>query len=118
VSNASEQQLHVLHVTPGLGPGGMELAMARVICGLTAGGGSRHSVCCLKGEPLVADRFPPSTEVHCMHAGSTDPLLPLHLRALIDRLRPTVIHSRNWSVVSDECQVTARQRRRGYVCSQ
>ena len=29
--------VHVLHVVPGLGPGGMELAMARVITGLTGG---------------------------------------------------------------------------------
>ena len=59
--------VHVLHVVPGLGPGGMELAMARVITGLT-GGEMRHSVACLKGEAEVADRMPPETYIRCLHS--------------------------------------------------
>ena len=39
---------HILHIVPGIGPGGMELTMARVISGLT-GDGMRHSIACLKG---------------------------------------------------------------------
>jgi len=92
--------IHVLHVVPGLTPGGLELAMARVIRGL-GGPQMQHSVVCLKGEPVIRDRFDPSVPIYCMHTGSNDPRLPLQLRQLVQQVRPTVIHARNWSAWPD-----------------
>lgn len=94
------KKLHVLHVVPGLLPGGMELTMARVVSGL-ANGRMRHSVACLKGQPEIADCLPPSVDIHCMHARPNEPGLPRRLAGLIRRVRPTVIHARNWGAWPD-----------------
>jgi len=88
-------QNHVLHVVPGLHPGGMELAMARVIGRLT-GDGMRHSIACLKGDASIADRLPAETDIHCLHSRPNEPQLPSRLGRLIRMIRPTVIHARNW----------------------
>ena len=91
---------HVLHVVPGLGPGGMELTMAHVISGLT-GDGMRHSIACLKGEPEIADRLPEATAIYCFHARPNELQLPFRLARLVQKLRPDVIHARNWGAWPD-----------------
>ncbi len=93
-------QTHVLHVVPGLLPGGMELAMARVISGLNSGR-MRHSIACLKEDPQIADRLPAATDIHCMHSKPNELQLPVRLARLIRRVRPTVIHARNWGAWPD-----------------
>ena len=95
-----EQPTHVLHVVPGLGPGGMELAMGRVIGRLT-GNGMRHSVACLKGDAEIAARLPAETDIHCLHSRPNEPQLPARLGRLVRRVRPTVIHARNWGAWPD-----------------
>ncbi len=92
--------IHVLHVLPALGAGGMELAAARVVRTLT-GSGMRHSVVALTGSPDPAVQFGPEVPVHLLHARPKDPTLPLRLRRLIERIRPSVIHARNWSAWPD-----------------
>lgn len=92
--------VHVLHVVPGLIPGGMELGMARVINGLRDKD-MRHSVACLKGEPRIAEHLPPTTEIHCLRSRPNEPQLPARLARLIRRIRPTVIHARNWGAWPD-----------------
>jgi len=94
------KDVHVLHVVPGLGPGGMELTMGRVITSL-AQAGIRHSIACLKGEADIADRLPASTDIHCFHSRPNEPQLPLRIARLIRTVRPTVIHARNWGAWPD-----------------
>ncbi len=94
------QSLHVLHVVPGLMAGGMELAMGQVI-GRLDGEGIRHSIVCLKGEPEIGDRLGGDVEIHCMHARPNEAGLPVRLARLIRRVRPTVIHARNWGAWPD-----------------
>jgi glycosyltransferase involved in cell wall biosynthesis len=100
VSTHRDNAVHVLHVVPGLGAGGMELAMSRVITGLTDRG-VRHSIACLKGEAEIADRLPSQTEIACLHSRPNEPQLPARLAKLIRRFRPTVIHARNWGAWPD-----------------
>jgi glycosyltransferase involved in cell wall biosynthesis len=78
----------------------MELVMAQVIAGLT-NGEMRHDIACLKGEPQIADRLPGETDIHCLHARPNEPQLPVRLAALIRKIRPTVIHARNWGAWPD-----------------
>jgi glycosyltransferase involved in cell wall biosynthesis len=92
--------VHVLHVVPGLPPGGMELTMARLIRA-TESQSLRHTVICLKGDALIADQLPAPVAVHCLHSRPNDPRLPWQLWRLIRRLRPTVIHARNWGAWPD-----------------
>ena len=93
-------RIHVLHVVPGLGPGGMELTMARVITGLT-GARMQHSIACFQGAARIADRLPPTTGIHCMHSRPNEPQLPARLGRLMRRIRPNVIHARNWGAWPD-----------------
>ena len=100
MSKIAAAHISVMHVVPMLTPGGMELAMCRVVNAL-AEEGMRHSVVCLKGEPEIAGRFHPSVTVYCMHAGINEIRLPWRLGRLLLRLRPDVIHARNWSAWPD-----------------
>lgn len=100
MSRKDNRSIHVLHVVPGLGPGGMELAMARVITALT-GPEMRHSIACLKGEAEIATHLPDETGIHCFHSRPNEPQLPARLGRLIRQIRPTVIHARNWGAWPD-----------------
>ena len=92
--------IHVLHVVPGLGRGGMELMMAQLISGLTDER-MRHSIACLKGEVEIGDRLPASTKIFCLHARPNEPQLPFRLARLVQKCKPDVIHSRNWGAWPD-----------------
>ncbi len=74
--------------------------MARVISGLTSDR-MRHSIACLKGESEIVDRLPEATEIHCFHARPNEPQLPFRLAHLVYKLRPDVIHARNWGAWPD-----------------
>lgn len=94
----SPRDIHVVHVVPMLGPGGMELAMSRVISALR--GGFRHSVVAIKGVADTRVRLN-GTPIHCLHARPHELLLPWRLRKLLRRLEPSVIHARNWGAWPD-----------------
>lgn len=92
--------LHILHIVPGLGPGGMELAMARVITALT-GQSMRHSIACLKGGPDISEHLPSATDIHCFNARPNEPQLPFRLASLVRKIKPDLIHARNWGAWPD-----------------
>jgi glycosyltransferase involved in cell wall biosynthesis len=96
----SRENLHILHVVPGLAPGGMELSLARVITELSVNG-IRHSIACLKGDAEIADRLAQQTEIYCFHSSPNELRLPFRLATLIRRVRPSVIHARNWGAWPD-----------------
>ncbi|MDF1553860.1 MAG: glycosyltransferase [Deferrisomatales bacterium] len=77
----------------------MELAVARVVSGLDDG--LRHSIACLKGEAEIADRLPRDIDIHFFHARPNEPQLPFRLAQLVRKLRPDVIHARNWGAWPD-----------------
>ncbi len=87
---------HILHVVPGLVPGGMELTLVRIIRGLQGRDGLRHSVVALKGDPVLAPELPPDVPVHGLRSRPNEPALPWRLWRLMREVRPTVIHARNW----------------------
>jgi glycosyltransferase involved in cell wall biosynthesis len=95
-----KQNIHVLHIFPTLGIGGMELVMSRVVRELTWQG-IRHSVVCLKGEPTIRDRFADSVPIYCMHAKPNDLTVPWRLWQLLRSVQPTVIQALNWSAWPD-----------------
>jgi len=78
----------------------MELAMARVISGLSDSAMS-HSIICLKEEPKILDRLPASVEIRCMHARPNELALPFRLAKALRELKPDVIHARNWGAWPD-----------------
>lgn len=95
-----EKNIHILHVVPGLGAGGMELAMARVITGLS-GRDMVHSIACFKGDADISDRLPDETGIFCFHSRPNELQLPARLARLVRKIRPDVIHARNWGTWPD-----------------
>ena len=93
-------RLHVLHIVPGLLAGGMELAMARVISGLNSAE-IKHSIACLKSEPEIIDKLPADVDIHLFYARPNEPQLPFRLARLIRKIRPDIIHARNWGAWPD-----------------
>ncbi|OEU62926.1 MAG: hypothetical protein BBJ57_05260 [Desulfobacterales bacterium PC51MH44] len=100
MTNKTFKKLHILHVVPGLGPGGMELTMARVISAL-AQDGMNHSIACLKGEPEIRGRLPEKVDIQCFQAKPNELQLPFRLASLVRKIRPDVIHARNWGAWPD-----------------
>ena len=92
--------VHVLHVIPTLGVGGMELTLSRIANGLVSRG-FMQSVICLTGQAQIGSLFRSDVRIFCLHATSNDVTLPWYLRRLIDRLKPTAIHARNWGAWPD-----------------
>jgi len=76
------------------------LSLARVINELS-GADMRHSIACLKGEAEIDDCLPQGTEIYCFHSSPNDLQLPFRLAKLIRRVRPNVIHARNWGAWGD-----------------
>lgn len=95
-----KRNIHILHVVPTLGAGGMELVMSRIVQGLSRQGVT-HSVVCLKGEAIISDQFDDSVSIYCMHAKPNELSLPWRLWQLLRRVRPTVIQVLNWSAWPD-----------------
>lgn len=100
MTEPDKKTVHVLHVVPSLGVGGLQVAMARVVNAL-GHQGMRHSICALKGQPEIRNLLDPSVKIFCMNARPHDPTLPFRLARLIRTLNPTVIHARNWSAWPD-----------------
>jgi len=89
------EPLHILHVLPQLGAGGIELALARVLtepplCAM------RHTVVAVRGENLIVDRLPPQVRVFLLRAKPNELRAAWRLRGLIAHTRPDVIHARNF----------------------
>jgi glycosyltransferase involved in cell wall biosynthesis len=96
----SIEKVHVLHVVPGLGPGGMEIAMAQVISALSSVS-FYHSIACLEGEPEIEKLLPANSEIFCFHKMPNDLNLPFRLARFIQKTKPDVIHARNWGAWPD-----------------
>ncbi len=99
MARSDHQDIHVLHVLPGLKPGGIEFALSRVIRQLS--GSFRHSIICLKGEAELAGSFDSAVRIHCLRAKPQEPALFLRLAKLLREIRPDMIHARNWGAWPD-----------------
>lgn len=87
-------EVHVLHVVRTLGHGGMEQNLRRVVIELGRRG-LRHSILLLHDHPGVIS-FPPEVPIHRVVTAPRDPRMIAKIWRMLNRLRPTVIHCRNW----------------------
>ncbi|MEX2222035.1 MAG: glycosyltransferase, partial [Candidatus Rokuibacteriota bacterium] len=88
--------LHVVHVLDSLQVGGTENGAANLIRALD-GDDLRHTVVAMTISGPVADRLPRGVAVHCLgKRPGWDLRTVARLVALLRRLRPDVVHSRNW----------------------
>ncbi len=90
--------LHIVHVLHSLGVGGTENGVVNLINSLQ--GEFRHTVITMTGRGPLEKRLPADTPVHCL---GKRPGLDLKtfggLTLLLRRLRPQIVHSRNWGAL-------------------
>jgi len=87
--------MHVVHVVDSLAVGGMENGVVNLINALSPN--SRHTVVTMSAIGALADRLPAEVECHCIgKRPGVDIGAIVRLVALLRRLRPSIVHSRNW----------------------
>jgi sugar transferase (PEP-CTERM/EpsH1 system associated) len=86
---------HVVHVVDSLAVGGMENGVVNLINALSPGG--RHTVVTMSAVGPLAERLPEGVECHCIgKRPGIDVGAVVRLASLLRRLRPSIVHSRNW----------------------
>ncbi len=108
MSIAGVSKIHVLHVAPTLRAGGLELTLARIVGRL---GDMNHSVICMRGEADIAGYFSPDVQIHCVRSKPNELALPFRMAKLIKRIKPDVIHARNWGAWADTAIASFLQRK-------
>jgi sugar transferase (PEP-CTERM/EpsH1 system associated) len=90
-----DDRQHVVHVIHALHTGGLENGVINLITQMPE---YRHTLACVTQVGAWRDRLPAGVEVIAL--GKRDrpsPDLPLRLAWLFRRLRPDIVHSRNWA---------------------
>jgi len=88
--------LRIVHVVHSLDIGGTENGVVSVINALHDE--FRHSVVSMTEGRVLASRLPADIVIHCMNKRSgLDLRVIVRLTALLRRLRPDAVHSRNWA---------------------
>lgn len=86
----------VAHVVHSLAVGGLENGLVNVVNGTR--GGLRHVVVCMTTAGPMRERLDPGVEVlEIGKRAGHDPTALLRLARVLRRLRPTIVHSRNWA---------------------
>jgi sugar transferase (PEP-CTERM/EpsH1 system associated) len=87
--------MHVVHVLHTLAVGGTENGVVNLVNALA--GEMRHTVVAVTTSGPLAARLPASVAVHALgKRPGIDPRAVLRLVALFRRIRPDVVHTRNW----------------------
>jgi len=89
---------HIVHVIRSLEVGGLENGVVNLVSGLADQ--FRHTILCLEGVGPLRARVPASVDVLAPDPRiARGPLACLRLARVLRRLRPDVVHSRNWPTV-------------------
>lgn len=90
------RHIHVMHVVSMFTvAGGMELSLIRLLNWMRHEP-IHHSIAVLRGPAGLRDRFSDLVDIHCLWGGRNDVRVCGRLAGLIRRIKPTVIHARNW----------------------
>jgi sugar transferase (PEP-CTERM/EpsH1 system associated) len=87
--------MHVVHVLHTLAVGGTENGVVNLVNALA--GDARHTVIAVTTSGPLAARLPAGVAVHALgKRPGVDPAAVVRLTRLLRRLRPDIVHSRNW----------------------
>jgi sugar transferase (PEP-CTERM/EpsH1 system associated) len=87
--------MHVVHVLHTLAVGGTENGVVNLVGSLAAE--ARHTVVAVTSSGPLAARLPAGVEVHALgKRPGVDVAVQVRLVALLRRLRPDIVHTRNW----------------------
>jgi sugar transferase (PEP-CTERM/EpsH1 system associated) len=91
--------IKILHVLNSLNVGGLENGVVNLVNSMNHSK-YNHVICCLREVGPMAERIcRKDTEIVCMGNDSADYFMPLKLMHLIKRIRPQVLHTRNWGTI-------------------
>ncbi len=92
-----KRRIKILHVVDSLGVGGTERMLVEVIKGLD-GERFEHAICCITRLGEIASCLPEWVKCYDMGKGARrDLLMPVKMAQLVRRLRPDIVHTRNWA---------------------
>lgn len=98
MSATAGRPLHIVHAIRSLEVGGLENGVVNLVNGLADG--FRHTVLCLEAVGPLRDRLPGNVDVLAPGLGvARGPLACLRLAAILRRLGPDIVHSRNWPTI-------------------
>ncbi|MGH7278317.1 MAG: glycosyltransferase, partial [Candidatus Rokuibacteriota bacterium] len=89
--------LRIAHVVRSLERGGLENGVVNLVNGLRPG--LEHVVVCTGQTGPLARRLPPEVQVVALGVQGRDHSMLLRLASLFRRLKPDVVHSRNWPAI-------------------
>jgi sugar transferase (PEP-CTERM/EpsH1 system associated) len=89
----------ILHILHSLQTGGLENGVVNLINNLDPDR-FEHAICCITTSGLMADRIVRPVEIIALEkGGGGDYLLPFKLARVISRIRPNIVHTRNWGTI-------------------
>lgn len=89
----------ICHILHSLNIGGLENGVINLINNLN---GSRfeHSICCIDSSGPMAERLRVPVEIFSLQKGDRrDYLLPFKIAKVIKKIRPDIVHTRNWAAI-------------------
>ncbi len=92
-------KIKVLHILHSLQVGGLENGVVNLINNLDAQMFT-HSICCTDSIGPMAERIKQPVSIFALEKGERrDYLISLKIARLINRVKPDIIHTRNWSAI-------------------
>ncbi|KAF0221830.1 MAG: Glycosyl [Geobacteraceae bacterium] len=92
-------RLRILHILHSLQVGGLENGVVNLINRLDPERFT-HEICCIAEAGPMTERFTRLVPVHVIGKGSgADHLLPLKIARVVRRVRPHIVHTRNWGTI-------------------
>lgn len=89
----------ILHVLHSLHVGGLENGVINLI-NHTDNKRFEHIICCIASSGPMAERLSKPVEIYSMGKGNgSDYLLPFRLARIMKKLKPDIVHTRNWSTI-------------------
>lgn len=91
--------LKILHILHSLQVGGLENGVVNLINRLDPVR-FQHAICCIDASGPMAERIQCPTDIHEIgKGGQRDYLLPFRIARVIRRVRPDIVHTRNWGTI-------------------
>ena len=92
-------KIKIFHILHSLQIGGLENGVVNLINNLNDGR-FKHVICCVDSSGPMAERLKIPIEIFSLQKGDRrDYLLPFKIAKIIKKIRPDIVHTRNWAAI-------------------
>lgn len=92
-------KIKVLHILHSLRIGGLENGVVNLINNINSIR-FEHAICCIDSSVPMAERLTRPVEMYTLNKGDKkDYLLPFKIAKIIKKVKPDIVHTRNWSAI-------------------